>query len=129
MRIEYIKDSEPHFKGSVVEVDSETGDRLVEAGVAKEVDPRTDLKNVAADMSQDGMSITDKRARGLMEGGDKPAKTSKKDEAPAESNDGDKYDDMKGDELKAELEKRGLAKSGSVDELRDRLRDNDKENA
>ena len=87
MRVEYIKDSEPHFEGSVVDVSTETGELLIENGTAKEVDPRkVELRNVAADKSQDGISITDKRKKGIDE--DKTSKTPKaevgetKDETP-----------------------------------------------
>lgn len=127
MRIEYIKDAEPHFVGTVVDVDTETAERLIEAKVAKEVDSKTDLRNVAAEVSQDGMSLDDKRKRGLAPAGFE-GKTSKKGKEGEESDkapEGDKYDDMKGDDLKAELEKRELPKSGSVDELRARLREDD----
>lgn len=41
------------------------------------------------------------------------------------SGDGDEYEDLHGDELDAELESRGLPKSGKVEEKRERLREDD----
>jgi hypothetical protein len=48
---------------------------------------------------------------------------------PQSDSDGDEYEDLKGDELDAELESRGLPKSGTVAEKRDRLREDDSANA
>lgn len=42
---------------------------------------------------------------------------------------GDQYDDMKGPELAAELAQRELGVTGRVDELRDRLREDDQKRA
>lgn len=87
MRIQYLKDSEPYFEGDVVDVANEVGDSLIEKGVAKEVDPRTELVSFGAANSQDGMSVIDKRKKGLMDGPvpeepttstTKPAKTTRK---------------------------------------------------
>lgn len=47
-------------------------------------------------------------------------------ETPDGDDDGDQYDKMTGPELKEELKSRNLAVSGKVDDLRDRLRENDK---
>ena len=125
MRIEFLKDSEPHFKGSVVDVDMEVGDRLIETGIAKEVDPRkVELKNVAALESQNGVSILDQRKKK-----EAPAKDSNEDEDEDSDEEGDKYDEMGADALKAELKKRELPVSGKVDELRDRLREDDEKAA
>jgi hypothetical protein len=42
---------------------------------------------------------------------------------------GDRYDDLKGPELAAELSERELSVTGRVDELRDRLREDDEKRA
>lgn len=50
------------------------------------------------------------------------------DDEPADG-EGDEYDDLTGDELDAELKARGLTTTGKVAEKRERLRDDDAENA
>lgn len=118
MKVEYIKDSEPHFKGTVTTVADEVGVALIENGVAKEVDPRTEDRNVAAETSQDGMSLADKRARGIAPAGFEG-------EAKADEDDSveDEFSTMSVDELKAELESRDLAVTGKKADLLARLRE------
>lgn len=113
MRIEYVKDSEPHFVGTVITVADEVGAALIEKGVAKEVDPRTPEKNVAADVSQDGMSLTDKRKRGIAPEG--------YEGDPAEVD--DEVASMTPAELKKALEEKGLPTTGKKAELQARLRE------
>jgi hypothetical protein len=132
MKIEYIKDKEPHFKGSIVTVADEVGAGLIENGFAKEVDPRTEEKNVAADVSQDGMSLNDKRKRDIApkgyEGDPVPAEGYRSSEVntdkPAGSDVEDEYTDMSVEDLKGELEAKGLPTSGKKAELQARLREN-----
>lgn len=57
--------------------------------------------------------------------GNKGVAESTADEADEPDAEGDEYDAMKGEDLKAELEKRELPTSGKVDELRARLREDD----
>ncbi len=118
MKVEYIKDSEPHYKGTVITVADEVGVALVERGVAKEVDPRTDERNVAAEVSQDGMSLEDKRLRGIA-----PAGFEGEAKADAADDVEDEFSAMSVDELKGELESRDLPVTGKKADLLARLRE------
>lgn len=68
MRIRYTTDAEPYFEGDVIEVDTVVAEGLIERGVAEEVDADTDLYQANVARTGDGVSVYDKRRRGLEEG-------------------------------------------------------------
>lgn len=55
-----LKDSEPYFKGDIVQVEDDRVEYLVDQKIAKVVDGDTPLFSKGVELTQDGVSIQDK---------------------------------------------------------------------
>ncbi len=69
-RIEMLKDSEPYFKGDIVDVADDRVEYLEDQGIAKAVKSDVPLFSKGVELTQDGVSIQDKEyGKRMAEGG------------------------------------------------------------
>lgn len=107
MYLRLLVDSEPNVKGDVIQVPDSRANALVENGTAEEITSKEAKEAIEKNTAQNAGEEVDEE----------------------EENGDDKYDAMDGPALKEELKKRELAVSGKVDELRERLREDDAKKA